>query len=158
MGEIEIRIIDTPLDPGALLASVSGRDTGCGAVASFVGQVRDEDNLAALELEHYPGATESALTEIAQNAVAHWKLGRVLLHHRVGRMAPGEPIVVIAVAAAHRREAFDAVSYLIDVLKTQAPFWKRLHTRDGNARWLEVRPDDAEAGSAWLTELQNKDA
>lgn len=157
MDPILIRIHDTPLSPAQELAAVIGRDGGCGAIASFVGQVRQEDGLVALELEHYPGGTEAALREIAENARVHWSLKRVAIHHRVGRMEAGEPIVFIAAAAAHRRAAFEAVGYMIDVLKTQAPFWKRLHTADGS-HWIETRPDDEAATSAWLTELQNKDA
>ncbi len=148
---IETRIQTEPFDAGAELASLVGADPGCGAVASFVGQVRAGAGLEALELEHYPGRTERALARIAETAMGRWKLSRARIVHRVGRMSVGEPIVFVAAAAPHRRAALEAASYLIDVLKTQAPFWKK-EICQGFARWVEPTPEDAAAAERWLAE------
>ena len=150
MTRLSITLSDAPYEPGALLSGF-GADESCGAVASFTGQVRAGDDLVALELEHYPGVTEKALRRIAEAAVQRWSLSRALIHHRVGRMAIGEPIVTVAAAAPHRRAALDATAYMIDVLKTQAPFWKKEHGADGS-RWIETTGADSAAAEAWLTE------
>lgn len=150
---IKIQVQTARFDAGALTDALTdaltGADTACGAVATFIGQVRGGDDLVALELEHYPGVTEQALTRIARHAAGRWPLGRAVIIHRVGRMALGEPIVFVGASAPHRRAALDAVSYMIDVLKTQAPFWKREHTTTGS-HWVEPRPDDDIAAAAWL--------
>src|SRR5690606_29763596 len=148
---IETRIQTEAFDPGAELAAVVGADPDCGGVASFVGQVRAGARLQALELEHYPGRTERALERIAQAAVERWGLRRARIVHRVGRMKVGEAIVFVAAAAPHRRAALEAASYLIDVLKTQAPFWKK-EICDGFTRWVEPTAEDAAAAEKWLAE------
>jgi molybdopterin synthase catalytic subunit len=148
---ISTRIQTEPFDAGAELSALVGADADCGAVASFVGQVRGGDGLVALELEHYPGRTERALERIAEAATARWRLQRVRVVHRVGRMSVGEPIVFVAAAAAHRRAALEATSYLIDVLKTQAPFWKKEHC-EGFERWVEPTAADAAAAERWLVD------
>ncbi|MCP3734773.1 molybdenum cofactor biosynthesis protein MoaE [Sphingomonas sp. RP10(2022)] len=121
---------------------------GTGAVATFTGLVRPDDGVATLELEHYPGATEAALRRVAEDAAARWSLGAATIVHRVGPMAPGERIVFVAASAPHRAAALEACAYLIDRLKTDAPFWKR-ETRDGEARWVEARDGDAAAAARW---------
>jgi molybdopterin synthase catalytic subunit len=121
---------------------------GGGAVASFVGLVRGDDGIETLTLEHYPGMTEAALRRLADEAVARWSLLGATIIHRVGPLRQGERIVLVATCAPHRRDALDACAYLIDRLKTDAPFWKR-ETRAGEDRWVEVRTSDEEAAERW---------
>jgi molybdopterin synthase catalytic subunit len=147
----DIRVQTAPFDAGAELAALVGSDPQSGAVASFVGQVRAGALLKALELEHYPGRTERALARIAEAAMRRWSLRRSVIVHRVGRMAVGEPIVFVGATAPHRRAALEAASYLIDVLKTQAPFWKK-EICEGFDRWVDPTAEDAAAAEAWLRE------
>jgi molybdopterin synthase catalytic subunit len=121
---------------------------GAGAVATFTGLVRPDDGVETLELEHYPGATEAALCVVAETAVARWRLQAATIVHRVGPMEPGERIVFVAATAAHRGAALEACAYLIDRLKTDAPFWKR-ETRDGATSWVEARETDEAAAAKW---------
>jgi molybdopterin synthase catalytic subunit len=102
-----------------------------------------------MTLEHYPGMTEKALAAIVDEAAGRWELEAVRLIHRIGEVRPQDPIVLVAVASAHRGEAFRACDFIIDYLKTRAPFWKREQTIDGNTRWVEARGSDDEAASAW---------
>ncbi|WP_339743844.1 molybdenum cofactor biosynthesis protein MoaE [uncultured Maricaulis sp.] len=146
---VSVRVQTEPFDPGALTNALTGQDSRCGAIASFVGQVRGGDDLVALELEHYPGVTEQALGRIADAAVQRWSLGAAMIVHRVGRMEISEPIVFVAAAAPHRRAALEATGFMIDILKTQAPFWKREYTATGS-HWVEPRAGDDEAAAAWL--------
>ncbi len=139
-------------DPGAELSRL-GQAGDCGAVASFIGQVRGDATAAtagvvALELEHYPGMTEGMLAALAEEATARWGLLAATLVHRVGMMAPGERIVFVATAAPHRAAALEACAYLIDRLKTDAPFWKR-ERRGAEAAWVEARESDDEAAARW---------
>ena len=150
MAAISISVSADPIDPAALTGAACGADESAGAIASFIGQVRGGDDLEALELEHFPGLTEAALTRIAEAAAARWSLTRAVIIHRVGRMQTGAPIVFVLAAAPHRDAAFDAARYMIDVLKTQAPFWKKEY-RAAGARWVEPGPDDHAAASAWLS-------
>ncbi|WP_375393604.1 molybdenum cofactor biosynthesis protein MoaE [uncultured Sphingomonas sp.] len=122
--------------------------TGTGALATFTGLVRTDDGVDTLELEHYPGATEAALHAVATSAVARWSLTAATIVHRVGPMVPGDRIVFVAAAAAHRAAALEACAYLIDRLKTDAPFWKR-EVRAGDAAWVEARAADADAAGRW---------
>lgn len=148
----EIRVQDTPFDPLAELAPVYAAGPSVGGVVSFVGLMRDMnqgDAVTAMTLEHYPGMTEKALTEIVDEAARRWQLDHVRLVHRVGEVRPQDPIVLVAVASAHRGEAFRACEYMIDFLKTRAPFWKREQTRDGQSRWVEARASDEQAAAAW---------
>ncbi len=119
-----------------------------GAVATFTGLVRADDGVATLELEHYPGATEAALTRLADDATARWSLTAATIVHRVGPMAPGERIVFVGTCSAHRAAALEACAFLIDRLKTDAPFWKR-ETVDGSSRWVEARAADEDAAARW---------
>ena len=100
-------------------------------------------------LEHYPGMTERSITEIAEHAVARWALGDVQVIHRVGTLQPGEQIVLVAVSAAHRQAAFSACEYIMDYLKTRAPFWKKEQLLDGRSRWVDARQSDASAALRW---------
>jgi len=157
MARIDTAIIETDLDPAAELAALAGRHDSDGGIASFTGQVRAEPGLLALELEHYPGVTGKALDTIAQTAARRWKLSTAVIRHRAGRMPVGTPIVFVAASAPHRREALDAVSYMIDMLKTEAPFWKRAHTQTGS-NWIEAVADDRKAADFWMDQIASEDA
>lgn len=139
-----IQVSEAPLDLAALFAALPPS----GAAATFVGRVRGDDDVSELLLEQYPGATERALEAIAAAAVRRWGLVQAVIVHRVGAMAPGEAIVFVAAAAAHRHSALDACGFMIDRLKTQAPFWKR-ETRGREARWVEQRGGDRVAAARW---------
>ena len=143
---IRISVQPEPIDLAAELAQTEA--AGAGAVATFTGLVRADDGVESLELEHYPGATERALQELAELATERWSLLAVTVVHRVGPMRPGERIVFVATAARHRAAALEACGFLIDRLKTQAPFWKR-ETRAGSARWVEARGKDDDAAARW---------
>lgn len=143
---IHVVVSDAPIDAAAELARVEV--AGAGGVASFTGLVRADDGVTALELEHYPGATEAALMTLAQEAKARWSLIGVVIVHRVGRMVPGDRVVLVATAAPHRAAALDACAFLIDRLKTEAPFWKREVLASG-ARWVEARTGDDDAAARW---------
>lgn len=143
---IRILVSRDPIDLAAETIRVEGGDVG--AVASFCGLVRADDGVDRLELEHYPGATEAALDGLARLASERWSLQAATIVHRVGPMEPGERIVLVLTAAPHRRDALDACAYLIDRLKTDAPFWKR-ETRGADARWVEARESDTAAAARW---------
>jgi molybdopterin synthase catalytic subunit len=144
---IEVRVHAEDFDPGAELARLhAGRDD-IGAVASFVGLVRGGDTVA-MTLEHYPGMTERQLRAVADAAAARWPLDAVTVVHRFGRLRPGERIVLVAVASAHRAAAFDACVFLMDWLKTQAPFWKCEETASGT-RWVDAKAADDAAAARW---------
>ena len=144
-----IALKPSPFDPDAALAAFRARSGPAGAVASFVGHVRGESGgVATLELTHYPGFTERAIEAIDANARGRFPLIDTLIIHRVGVLAPGEPIVLTAAAARHRKEAIGAVDFLMDYLKTDAPFWKRETGPDG-ARWIEARAADTDARAVW---------
>jgi len=155
LANIQIKIQTETFKPGDWIDQISGNDEACGAVANFLGQVRGGKDLLALELEHYPGVTEKALHKIATQAASRWKLEHALILHRVGRMEIGEPIVLVAASAPHRRAALEATSFMIDVLKTQAPFWKKEHTTSGS-HWVETRYEDNAAAAAWLDEKEEE--
>ncbi len=143
---IGARIQTEAIDVAAELALVE--QPGAGAVASFTGLVRGDDGVTVLELEHYPGATEAALNALAAQAAERWGLFAAHVVHRVGRMVPGDRVVFVATAAAHRGAALDACAFLIDRLKTDAPFWKR-EERGDDVRWVEPRIGDADAAARW---------
>ena len=119
-----------------------------GAVATFTGLVRADNGVSVLEFEHYPGATEAALTRLAEQAAERWALAAATIVHRVGPMVPGDRIVFVGAAAPHRAAALDACAFLIDRLKTDAPFWKR-ETRGDTATWVEPRGSDDAAAARW---------
>ena len=122
-----------------------------GAVVTFTGLCRDEGGrLAALELEHYPGMAEAEVLRVAEEAARRWPLHGVTVVHRFGRIRPGENIVLVATASAHRRAAFEATAFLMDFLKTRAPFWKREHLADGTVgEWVDARAEDDAAAERW---------
>ncbi|MEM6374543.1 MAG: molybdenum cofactor biosynthesis protein MoaE [Pseudomonadota bacterium] len=138
-----------PFDLGAEAAAFAAGCTASGAVVTFNGIVRDvAGGLQAMEIEHYPGMTERALREIADTAVARWSLEDALVIHRFGRLVVGDPIMMVATAARHRADAFEAAAYLMDYLKSRAPFWKREITA-GGAAWVASRVEDEDALGRW---------
>ena len=142
---------EAPFDVGAELAALTRGRTDIGAVACFEGLVRDlagSERIAAMTLEHYPGMTERKLAEIEAEANARWALQASLIVHRYGRMLPGEPIVLVATAAPHRAAALEACAFLIDWLKTKAPFWKLEETAEAR-QWVEARASDDRAAARW---------
>jgi molybdopterin synthase catalytic subunit len=150
-----VRIQESDFDVGAELAALQGTRTDVGAVASFVGHVRGRiheqeraDDVCALALEHYPGMTERAIEAMIVEAQARFDVLGALVIHRVGRLLPGERIVLVAVTAAHRREAFQACEFLMDYLKTHAPFWKKETTPQGE-HWVDARVADDAALARW---------
>lgn len=146
---IRILVSPAPIDLAAELELAEA--AGAGAVATFTGLVRGDDGVEQLELEHYPGATEAALRALAEEARDRWHLLAATVVHRVGPMRPGERIVFVATAAPHRAAALAACAFLIDRLKTGAPFWKR-ETRGGEARWVEARDSDDAAAARWAAD------
>jgi len=143
---IRVAVQPAPIDVAAELAAVEAQ--GAGGIASFTGLVRADDGVTELELEHYPGMTEAALTALAREAFERWGLLAVNVVHRVGRMTPGERIVFVATAAPHRAAALESCAFLIDKLKTGAPFWKRERRGDGT-NWVEARRADDAAAGKW---------
>jgi len=143
---IHIEVSQQPIDISVELARIEC--PGAGGVASFTGLVRDDDGVTLLELEHYPGATEAALKALGEEAIARWQLLGASIVHRVGPMVPGDRIVFVGTAAAHRSAALEACAFLIDRLKTDAPLWKR-EVRGGAARWVEARESDDAAAARW---------
>ena len=149
-----IRVQREDFDLGAELAALACGKTGIGGLASFVGLVRDaagSDRIEAMTLEHYPGMTERQLAEIEAEARWRWPLDAVLIIHRFGRLLPGEQIVLVATASAHRQAAFESCQFLIDWLKTKAPFWKLEETPEG-ARWVDAQASDDAAARRWVGE------
>lgn len=141
------RVQSAPFDPTAELA---GFRAGAGAIVTFTGLVRDDTGaMTALEIEHYPGMTERALADYGAEAAMRFTLTDWRIVHRHGRLAVGEPIMMVATAARHRQAAFQAADYLMDWLKSRAPFWKREIGRDGAARWVDARASDEDALSRW---------
>ncbi len=148
---MKISVQTETFDVGIETAAMSNGRTDIGAIASFIGLARDSNNgseVRAMTLEHYPAMTEKALAEIADEALQRWALLDVTLIHRVGRLLPGDPIVLVIVASSHRAEAFAACEFLMDALKTRAPFWKKEETSAGE-RWVEARESDDVAAARW---------
>jgi molybdopterin synthase catalytic subunit len=146
-----IRVQQQAFDVGAELAALKHGKTNIGGSAVFVGTVRDMNvgaNVSAMTLEHYPGMTEKALADIETEARRRWPLDETLIVHRFGRMLPGEDIVLVICCSAHREAAFDACRFLMDWLKTKAPFWK-LEEGGKGASWVEERHDDHAAAARW---------
>jgi molybdopterin synthase catalytic subunit len=149
MARVAIRTTD--FDVSTELRALSAGDLGVGAIASFIGTVRarnDGNTVSAMELEHYPGMTESAIEAMIDEAQRRFDIRAVRVVHRVGLLQPGEQIVLVAVSSAHRGTAFQACEFLMDYLKTQAPFWKKETTPEG-ARWVDARVTDDAALARW---------
>ena len=150
---MSISIQEKDFDIAAELAALRGSSSKIGALVSFVGLVRDFSKDAQIEnifLEHYPGMTEKALDKIIQEATVRWNLLGTRVIHRIGSLLPNDQIVLVATAALHRGEAFAACEFIIDYLKTAAPFWKREQTGQG-AQWLETRDSDVQRMKHWHT-------
>ena len=148
---IVVSVQEKLFDVGAEIAALTANNPDVGAVASFVGLVRDRNDgsgVSAMTLEHYPGMTEAALRDIAEEAARRWALIGVCVIHRIGRLQPTDPIVLVAVSASHRGAAFAACEFIMDYLKTRAPFWKKEETPDGG-RWVEERESDDQAADRW---------
>jgi len=146
-----VRVQAADFDAGAEIARVRAGDRGVGAIAAFIGTVRDVNDAAAitgLTLEHYPGMTEAALQDIVDDARRRFDIRDVRVIHRVGALAPGDQIVLVVVSSAHRGMAFDACEFVMDLLKTRAPFWKKERLPDGE-RWVEARASDDQAAGRW---------
>lgn len=147
---IAVRLQSAAIDTAAEIAALTANRVDVGAVVSFVGHVRADDGLVALTLEHYPAMTERQLLAFATEAEARWPILGGSVVHRHGRMVPGEAIVLVAIASAHRTAAFEAAAFLMDWLKTKAPFWKRSETLTG-AGWVVPRESDDVAAQRWET-------
>ena len=152
-----VRIQTEDFDAGAEIAALRRGDPKVGAVASFIGVCRDAndgDAVSTMTLEHYPGMTEKALEKIVDEAKRRWKVVDVLVVHRVGELKPTDQIVLVVVTGAHRGEAFAACEFVMDYLKTKAPFWKKEQTPQGT-RWVEARTSDDEAAQRWESPKSN---
>jgi molybdopterin synthase catalytic subunit len=146
-----VRIQREDFDTAAEIALVAGTAGDVGAIVTFTGLCRDEaGTLAALELEHYPGMAEAEILRLARQAAARWPLLGLTAIHRFGRIAAGENIVLVVAASSHRQAAFEAAAFMMDYLKTRAPFWKKEHRSDGSAGdWIEARDADETATARW---------
>ncbi len=148
---MSVRVQEGAFDPGDEVNAMHAANVGVGAVVGFVGYVRDFNDgreVAGMFLEHYPGMTEKALHKIVIEARERWPLLKVEVLHRIGALEPGEPIVFVGVASAHRQAAFDACNFIMDYLKTRAPFWKKENTGEG-PRWVEGKQSDQDAAGRW---------
>nr|WP_024967504.1 molybdopterin synthase catalytic subunit MoaE [Pantoea sp. IMH] len=148
--ETRIRVGQSPFDMAEEYRWLAACDED-GAVVTFTGKVRNHnlgDNVSALTLEHYPGMTEKALEAIVAEARTRWSMQRVTVIHRIGELFPGDEIVMVGVSGAHRGSAFAAAEFIMDYLKTRAPFWKREATPEGD-RWVEARDSDRDAATRW---------
>lgn len=147
---ITVRVSPDDFDAGKEMAALS--DLGGGAVASFIGQVRGNGDIAALELEHYPAMTENILHEIAATADKRWPLHGITIVHKVGKLDLGAQIVLVCTCSDHRQAALQSCSYIMDRLKTDAPFWKKQWRADGSCDWVEARRSDISATEKWNSE------
>jgi molybdopterin synthase catalytic subunit len=151
MADLVIRVQREPFDAAAEAAALTQGRADVGALVTFTGLCRDEGGrLAALELEHYPGMAEEEIARVAQEAARRWPIYAATAIHRTGKIAPGEPIVFVATTSAHRAAAFAAAEFLMDFLKTRAPFWKKEHGRDGvQGDWVAAKDEDDAALERW---------
>jgi molybdopterin synthase catalytic subunit len=145
---MRVAVQSAPFDLGAEVAAFTTGVTGAGAVVTFTGIVRPDDGLTGMEIEHYPGMTEKAIRGIVEEAVVRWALADALVIHRHGPLKPGEAIMMVATAAPHRGDAFAAAEFLMDYLKSRAPFWKK-ESRDGGATWVAAKDADEDALNRW---------
>jgi len=158
MTGVDIRVQREPFDPGAELTRFAARNAAAGAICSFTGQMRDFRGadrasgtpVAAMELDHYPGMAERQLQDLAADAKRRWPIDDLCVVHRFGVLKPGEPIVFVATASAHRGEAFAACEFLMDWLKTRAPFWKK-ESGPGGATWVAAEAADDARAARWTT-------
>lgn len=146
---MSVRVQSDPFDMGAEVDAFTARASGAGAVVTFSGLVRDEGGtLTRMEIEHYPGMTEKALEKIRSEAVTRWSLTEAMIIHRHGPMKPGDQIMMVATAARHRSDAFAAAEFLMDYLKSRAPFWKKEYGADGET-WVAAKDEDEAALERW---------
>lgn len=153
---ISIQVQTAPFDPGQLTNDAHAGNPAIGALVCFTGFVRDfnqQQTVQGLFLEHFPGMTEKSLHRIAEEATERWPLQKVQVLHRVGQLGLAEPIVFVAAASAHRDAAFQACAFIMDYLKTRAPFWKKEHTSTGS-HWVEGRLSDLEAADRWADDKE----
>ena len=146
-----VRVQTQDFDVSAEIAALRAGQAGVGAIASFIGTVRDSNDgsgVTTMSLEHYPGMTERALSDICEQATLRWRLLDTLVIHRIGELAPMDQIVLVVVTSAHRGDAFAACEFIMDFLKTRAPFWKKEQTPNG-ARWVDARDSDDQAAARW---------
>lgn len=144
-----LRVQEADFDVSREMAALTAGRTDIGGIGCFVGTVRSGGALIAMALEHYPGMTEAAIRRITDEAEQRWQLLGCTVIHRVGRLEPGAQIVLVLAAASHRAEALEATAFLIDWLKTKAPFWKREEFADGSGQWVEAREADDAATARW---------
>ncbi len=147
---MRISVQKEEFDLGAEANAFAASDTANGAIVTFTGVVRDlaQSDLDVMEIEHYPGMTERAIAKIAQEAKTRWSLGDVMVIHRHGRLRPGDRIMMVATAAPHRKDAFEAAEFLMDYLKSRAPFWKKEITNSGT-EWVAAKDEDEDALTRW---------
>jgi len=156
-----IRVQQEDFDVSSVLAELRARCAHVGAVACFLGTVRDinlGDDVDNLVLEHYPGMTEKALERIADEAMTRWPIAGVSIIHRVGELVPTDQIVLVATASEHRGDALKSCTFIMDYLKTHAPFWKKERAPDGQTKWVEARESDEQARARWFAEFDTADA
>lgn len=148
---MQVSVQEEGFEFGARAEAFAQNNTTMGAIVTFTGIVRDADQggLVAMEIEHYPGMTLKALTEITETAMDRWSLGDALVIHRYGRLAPGEQIMMVATASRHRKDAFEAAEYLMDYLKSRAPFWKKEILDSGTTDWVAAKDTDEDALDRW---------
>ena len=145
-----VRVQEADFSLADEIAKLTKGRTDMGALVTFTGLVRDTDGtLQAMELEHYPAMTEAALEEIENQTITRWSLSASLIIHRYGNMKPGDQIMMVATAAPHRADAFEAAEYLMDYLKSRAPFWKKEHLKNGQAEWVSAKDEDETALDRW---------
>ena len=150
-----VRVQSAPFDISAEVDALCSGRTDIGAVVTFTGVVRGTAggrDLSSMTLEHYPGMTERELSRVEAEAQRRWPLQGATIIHRIGALAPGEPIVLVVTASAHRQAAFEAAAFLMDYLKTRAPFWKKESASDGSGAWVDAREADDEAAARWQNE------
>lgn len=146
---MSVRVQEAPFDMGAEITSFTASVPGAGAIVTFSGLVRDEGGtMSSMEIEHYPGMTDRALSAIRDEAMARWSLTDAMVIHRYGPMAPGDQIMMVATAARHRADAFAAAEFLMDYLKSRAPFWKKETGQDGEA-WVAAKDEDEASLDRW---------
>lgn len=149
---IRIRVQHDDFDVSQELQAICDGRTDIGATVTFVGLVRDmnlDDSVSGMTLQHYPGMTEKALHKIVADASQRWEVQDATVIHRVGKLTPSDQIVLVCIASSHRHDAFESCSFIMDYLKTRAPFWKKEELNDGSSRWVDARESDDHAAGRW---------
>lgn len=148
---MRVEVQEAPFDVGAVTSEFTSGAKGAGAIVTFTGVVREADAgaMTVMEIEHYPAMTQKALEQIATQAIERWSLADALVIHRFGRLSPGDQIMMVATASRHRKDAFEAAEFLMDYLKSRAPFWKKEILDDGSADWVAAKDGDEKALERW---------